>query len=147
MNPHVAIHLTLSIITSVVLCVAGLTALLLAIQEHLVRVAPSGHIICRLPPLITMEKLLFQIIAVGFLLLSLLLITSIYYFHDLLIGHWLLWQKTMLVISAWIIFAVLLIGRYVSGWRGRKAIYGTLFGVLLLILVYCGSQFVLKGIH
>jgi ABC-type uncharacterized transport system permease subunit len=147
MSTYLTIHIFLSVITSMVLCVAGFAALILAIQEHLVRTEPGGNIIRRLPPLITMEKLLFQIITLGFLLLSFLLISSIYYFHELLSSNWLLWQKTILVICAWIVFAMLLIGRYFRGWRGRKAIYGTLFGVTLLIVVYFGSQFVLEGMH
>jgi ABC-type uncharacterized transport system permease subunit len=94
-----------------------------------------------------MEKLLFQTIIIGFLLLSALLISSIYFFHPLLIGNVLLWQKTALVIMAWIIFAVLLMGRFFWGWRGRKAIYGTLLGVLLLIVIYFCSKLLLEGIH
>ena len=147
MNPPLAIHIILSVITSVVLCIAGLTALILAFQERRMRVSPGSLFIRRLPPLIVMEKLLFQIIIIGFVLLSLLSLTSIYYFHEFLSKHWLLWQKTILVIVAWIIFAMLLMGRYVWGWRGRKAIYGTLLGVLLLIVIYCGSKLVLEGLH
>ena len=33
------------------------------------------------------------------------------------------------------------------GVAGRKAIYGTLFGVLLLILIYFGSKLLLEGLH
>lgn len=147
MNPHLTIHIVLSIITSVVLCLAGFVALILAIQERFVRTRPGSAFIRNLPPLITMEKLLFQIIIVGFVLLNFLLITSIYYFHQWLMDNRLLWQKMVLVFLAWIIFAALLAGRYFWGWRGRKAIYGTLCGVLLLIVVYFGSRLILEGIH
>lgn len=143
MNPHLTIHIVLSIITSIVLCLAGFVALILAIQERLVRTRPGSAFIRRLPPLISMEKLLFQIIIVGFVLLNFLLITSIYYFHQWLMDNRLLWQKMILVFLAWVIFAALLGGRYFWGWRGRKAIYGTLCGVLLLIVVYFGSRLIL----
>lgn len=141
------LHLTLSIVTSIVLGLAGLLALLLAVQERLVRYRPHETVIRRFPPLMTMEKLLFLTIVLGFILLSLLLATSIYYFHDEFWQNWWLRQKTILASIAWFIFAVLLIGRYRFGWRGRKAIYGTLFGVLLLAVIYFLSRLVWEGLH
>ena len=139
-------HLWLSMITLAILCIAGLQAILLAIQERLLRLSPSDSFIQKLPPLVTMEKFLFQTIVVGFILLSLLLGSSFYEFHGLLWQH-LLWQKIVLVMIAWAIFVILLMGRYGWGWRGRKAIYGTFFGVLLVVIVYVGSQFIMEGWH
>lgn len=147
MNTSLNVHILLSLVTSVALCATGVTALVLAVQERLLRAQPAGGLIRWLPPLITMEKFLFQTMIVGFILLNALLITSVYYFHELFTGNSLLWQKTILAIFAWIIFAVLLIGRFIWGWRGRKAIYGSLFGVLLLTVIYWGSQLALEGLH
>lgn len=135
-------HIVLSVITFAILCVAGLQAVLLAIQERTLRSKPAGTFIHKLPPLITMEKFLFQMIGVGFAFLSLLLVTSIYFFHSKMLHDIFLFQKTTLVISAWIIFAILLLGRYLRGWRGRKAVYCTLYGVLLLLIVYFGSKLI-----
>ncbi len=145
MKTLVLLHVLLSGITFAVLVIAGFQAVLLAIQERWLRFASNGHFIQKLPPLITMEKLLFRTIIVGFVLLSVLLVTSFYAFHDLLWHNRLLLQKTILVLVAWVIFAVLLLGRFAWGWRGRKAIYGTFFGVLLLIVIYFGSQLMLEG--
>jgi ABC-type uncharacterized transport system permease subunit len=50
----------------------------------------------------------------------------------------------VLAVSAWIVFAVLLYGRWRLGWRGRTAIRWTLGGFLLLVLAYFGSKFVLE---
>ncbi|HXV11845.1 MAG TPA: cytochrome c biogenesis protein CcsA, partial [Burkholderiales bacterium] len=47
---------------------------------------------------------------------------------------------------SWIIFAALLWGRYVYGWRGRVAVRWTLAGFLALVLAYIGSKFVLEVI-
>ncbi|PHH57313.1 cytochrome C assembly family protein [Coxiella burnetii] len=146
-SSYALVHVLLSIVTAGVLGVAGLQAILLAIQERLLRHRPHGVLIQKLPPLVSMEKIVFKTIAVGFLLLSFLLASSIYFFHEELWGNPFLWQKAILVVSAWVIFALLLMGRHFWGWRGRKAIYGTLCGVLLLILVYFGSKLLLEGLH
>ncbi len=142
-QPDTLFHILLSILTFCVLCVAGLLALLLAVQEYLLRYKKLTGLLQKLLPLETMEVLLFQVVGLGFVLLSVLLVTSVYFYHAMLFQHILLMQKTLLVVLAWVIFAVLLIGRYRWGWRHRKAIYFTLIGVLLLFVVYFGSKFIL----
>jgi ABC-type uncharacterized transport system permease subunit len=137
-NPYQLLHILLSVLTLSVLSVAGLQAILLAILERQLRSRPSLNMIQKLPALETMEILLFQMISCGFLLLTVLLFSSLYFYYPTLGGDML--QKTVLAIVAWLIFAWLLAGRYYLGWRGHKAIYGTLTGVLLLAIVYFGSQ-------
>ena len=50
----------------------------------------------------------------------------------------------VLAVVAWIVYAILLIGRWRLGWRGRPAIHWTLGGFTLLLLAYFGSKFVLE---
>lgn len=133
-------HILLSVITFAVMCMAGLQAILLAVQQRILRLKPAGTLLHKLPPLITMEKLLFQTIAIGFVLLSLLLVTSLYAFYAVLLRDSVILQKTVIVVVAWVIIGLLLLGRYLWGWRGRKAIYCTFSGVLLLLIVYFGSK-------
>ena len=55
-------------------------------------------------------------------------------------------HKTVFGVLSWIIFAALLGGRHVYGWRGRVAVRWTLAGFLMLVLAYVGSKFVLEVI-
>ena len=89
-----------------------------------------------------METLLFQLIALGFVLLTLALTSGFVYLENLFAQH--LVHKTVLSIIAWVVFAVLLWGRYRHGWRGRKALRWTLGGFLILMLAYLGSKAVLE---
>ena len=143
-HPVALFHILLGVISFCVFCVAGLLAILLAIQEWCLRYKKVLGFIAQLPALESMEILLFQLIQFGFVLLSIIVITSIYFYYDLLFTQIFLIQKTLLTVMAWFIFAWLLSGRYHHGWRGRKAIYGTLFAVFLLFLSYYGSRFLLN---
>jgi ABC-type uncharacterized transport system permease subunit len=89
-----------------------------------------------------METLLFQLIGVGFVLLSMALVTGAIYMENMFAQH--LVHKTILSIIAWLVFATLLWGRWRFGWRGRTAIRWTLSGFALLALAYLGSKLVLE---
>ena len=97
-----------------------------------------------LPPLLSMEKLLFRIIASGFVLLTLTLGSGILFSEALFGKPMSFTHKTVFGILSWIIFAALLAGRAHYGWRGRVAMRWTLAGFLSLVLAYIGSKFVLE---
>jgi len=132
-------HALLSALTVAVLMVAGLLALLLALQEWVLKSKKMGVWIQSLPPLETMESYLFLVNRWGFILLTAVLATSFYYYHALLWQYSLLLPKTLIAVAAWIIFLTLLLGRHWRGWRGGWAINSTLCGVALLVLVYLVS--------
>lgn len=138
----VEIHVIASVIAYAVLGLATAQALLLAWQEYTLRHRRPGAVIGILPPLRSMEALLFQLLASGFVLLSIALLTGWLFVDNLLAQD--LVHKTVLSGVAWLIFAGLLIGRYRAGWRGRTAIRWTLTGFALLALAYFGSKVVLE---
>jgi ABC-type uncharacterized transport system permease subunit len=90
----------------------------------------------------TMEALLFEMIGIGFVLLTLALLSGFAFLDNMFAQH--LVHKTVLSVLAWMVFGGLLLGRRFRGWRGQKAIRWTLGGFLLLILAYFGSKFVLE---
>ncbi len=140
-EPRKLFHILLSLLAFSVLWVASMQAILLAIQDRQLRKKQTRGIIQFLPPLQTMESLLFKIIWLGFILLSLVLITAFLFFDNILAPD--LLRHTVLSCIAWVIFAILLLGRHYFGWRGRKAINWTLGGVLFLALSYLGSHYLL----
>ena len=141
-EPGLELHIVLSLVAYALLSIAVLQAGLLAIQEQHLRSRRPGGFIRALPPMQTMEQLLFQILALGFVLLSLSLLSGFLFIDDLFAQH--LVHKTVLSLIAWGVFAMLLWGRYRFGWRGRTAIYWTLAGFVFLMLAYFGSKVVLE---
>lgn len=136
------LHILLSILAYSLLVIAALQAVLLAIQDHQLRNRHPGGLIRALPPLQTMESLLIQLIATGFILLSLALLTGLFFLEDIFAQH--LAHKTILSLVAWAVFAILLWGRWRFGWRGRTAIRWTLGGFVFLMLAYFGTKLVLE---
>jgi ABC-type uncharacterized transport system permease subunit len=136
------LHILFSLLAYSVLSIAALQAVLLAVQEKHLRDRRPGGFVRALPPLQTMESLLFQMISVGFGLLSIALATGFLFIDDIFAQH--LVHKTVLSITAWIVFALLLWGRWRFGWRGRTAIRWTLGGFLALMLAYFGTKWVLE---
>jgi ABC-type uncharacterized transport system permease subunit len=136
------VHILISLLAYSILGLAVLQALLLAIQEYHLHNRQPGGFIRSLPPLQTMESLMFQMIGVGFALLTLALVTGILFLQDIFAQH--LVHKTVLSIMAWCVFALLLWGRWRFGWRGRVAIRWTVGGFIFLMLAYFGSKLVLE---
>ncbi len=141
-NWEMSTHILTSIIAFSLLNIAALQAILLAFQDQQLKSHPPKHFIQSLPPLQTMETLLFQMLGTGLFFLTLSLATGFLFIDDLFAQH--LVHKTVLSILAWIIFMGLLIGRSLYGWRGKIAMKWTLIGFVLLLLAYFGSKLVLE---
>jgi len=97
-----------------------------------------------LTPVESVESGCFQSIWAGFALLTLALVTGAFFIENLFAQH--LVHKVVLAIVAWIVFGILLLGRWRMGWRGRKAMHWTLAGYGLLGLSYFGSKIVLENV-
>lgn len=140
--PEVGAHVYTSLLAYSVLAVATLHAGLLAYQESKLRRRHPGGLVRMLPPLKVMESLLFQMLTVGFLLLTLSLATGFAFLEDMFAQH--LVHKTTLSLLAWLLFGILLIGHWRFGWRGQTAVRWTIGGFLALMLAYFGSKLVLE---
>jgi ABC-type uncharacterized transport system permease subunit len=136
------LHIFMSILAYSLFSLAAVHSILLAVQDSHLRNKKPGGFIRALPPLQTMESLLFQMIATGVVVLTLALLTGAIYLDDMFAQH--IAHKTVLSIIAWVIFATLLWGRWRFGWRGSKAIRWTLSGFFVLLLAYIGSKWVLE---
>jgi ABC-type uncharacterized transport system permease subunit len=154
------LHLILGMAAYSVFTIAMLHALLMALAERSLHkggalaagagvspfAGPLAGPLAGLPPLLTLERLLFRLIGLAFVLLTLTLATGLV-FSESLFGRALRFDhKTLFAILSWLTFAVLLVGRYAYGWRGRTALRFTLLGFVMLLLAYVGSRFVLEVI-
>ncbi len=138
----IKLHVVLSMLAYSLLALAAVQAILLAIQDHHLHTRHPGGFIRALPPLQTMESLLFEMIGAGFGFLTLSLASGFVFLEDMFAQH--LVHKTVLAVAGWVVFGLLLVGRLRVGWRGRTAIVWTLGGFAVLMLAYFGSKAVLE---
>ena len=134
------IHALSSILAYSLLTIAAFQAMLLAWQNWQLRHKHLKGSVRMLPPLETMEALLFEVLWAGVILLTLSLLSGFWLLEDMFAqkqGH-----KTVFSLIAWVIYVVLLWGRHQLGWRGNTAIRWTLVGFIAAALAYWGSKFV-----
>jgi ABC-type uncharacterized transport system permease subunit len=135
-------HILLSMAAAALLFAAAVTAILLVFLDRRLRTHRIADLSSALPPLDALEKVMFRLIAAGFGLLTLALITGFVFVTNLFTQN--LVQKTVLSLIAWLLFGVLLMGRLRFGWRGRSAVRWTLWGFGILAVAYFGVKFVLE---
>jgi ABC-type uncharacterized transport system permease subunit len=138
----VGVHIVLSLLAYAVLAMATVHAGLLAVQNRMFRDHRIGGLLRALPPIQTMEAILFELVATGFVLLSLAILAGLLYVDDFFAQH--LIHKTILTIAGWVALAVLLTGHRLAGWRGRTAVRWTVAAFVLLVVAFFGSKFVLE---
>lgn len=142
------LHIALSMLAYGLLTLGALQAIILSLQHQQLRRRPPAGFLSSLPPLQSMETLLFWLLGAGFAMLSLAIGTGIIFIDHLFGQH--LAHKSLLSILAWIVFAVVLFGRWRYGWRGRLAVRGVMIGYIVLTVAYFGSKMVLElilGMH
>ncbi|MGS2742613.1 cytochrome C assembly family protein [Halomonas sp. LS-001] len=142
LTPGILLHAVSSALAFAIIAIAAAQAVLVGLQNQALRHHHIRGIVQSLPPLTTMERVLFELVWAGVLLLTLSIISGFLFLDSLFAQH--LAHKTVLSITAWLIFTTLLIGRYRFGWRGMRAVKWTLAGGAFLILAYFGSKFVLE---
>ena len=138
-----AAHLVVALLAFALFVIAAVqAAAMLTLEQQLHRglATASGPV----PPVLTLERWLFTLIGVGFLLLTAALASGMV-FSEALFGKPASFNhKTVFSVLAWVLFGVLLAGRWRFGWRGRKALRWVVTGSVLLLLGYAGSKFVLE---
>ncbi|WP_026075986.1 cytochrome C assembly family protein [Noviherbaspirillum massiliense] len=150
-SPLFSWHIAIAILAYSTLTIAAFHAVLMALQESklhtgrgMLREGWLAAALDRLPALLSMEKLLFRLIAFGFGLLTLTVLSGIV-FSEQLFGIPFKWDhKNIFTMLSWVLFGLLLAGRKWRGWRGKTALTFTLTGFATLLLAYVGSRFVLE---
>jgi len=135
-------HILLSIVAYSILFMAACQSVLLALLEDRLRSKHSYTLVRLLPPLQTMEALLFSLLRAGVAVLTLAIITGFAFLEDMFAQR--VVHHTLLTIASWLTYTTLLAGHHFFGWRGSVAVRWTLIAFTLLLLGYLGSKFVIE---
>lgn len=143
-TPAVGAHVVSSVMAFGFLVLAGVYALFMTVIDQALRKHALSRLVRALPALDVLESLLFTLVGLGFVMLTVSLVTGFLFVDDFFAQH--LVHKTVLSIAAWLLFGGLLCGRFFWGWRGRTAVRLTIGGILVLVLAYFGSKLVLEAV-
>jgi ABC-type uncharacterized transport system permease subunit len=142
LDPGMALHSLLGIVAFSLITIAALQALLVAWLSRELKRHHFHPALRHVPPLQTMEALLFEAIHYGFAAMLAVILTGFLFMDDMFAQH--LAHKTILTLISSAVFGVLLWGRHLRGWRGKVALRWILSGYAVLLLAYFGSKFVLE---
>jgi ABC-type uncharacterized transport system permease subunit len=137
-----ALHVVLAMGSAGMFAIAAILVVLLAFQDAALRSGRTGGWLATLPPVESLERALFSVIATGEAALTAAILVGLFFVTDFLAQH--LVHKAVLALIAWSIFACLLFGHWRFGWRGRTAARYTIAGFFVLAVAYFGSKFVLE---
>lgn len=143
-SPAFRAHFIVAMLAYSLFTLAALHAMLMAVAERQLHHARFSRVLANLPPLLTMEALLFRLIGIAFILLTLTLLSGVMFSESLFGKAFRIDHKTVFAVVSWLLFGALLYGRHAWGWRGRKALRWTLAGFVALMLAYVGSRFVIE---
>ncbi|TDW59410.1 cytochrome C assembly family protein [Oceanimonas baumannii] len=138
-RPEVLVHITLGLMSYSLLAIACLMAILLGFLDNRLKKHKLTNLPA-MPPLMTLERYLFRLIFAGVVVLTLSISTGLFFLQEMFSTGKV--HKAVLTIIAWCVYVGLLWGHHRLGWRGRKVIWTSVAGSLLLTLAYFGSRFV-----
>jgi len=143
-KPIFTLHFAIAMLAYSLFIVATVHALVMLAEEKWLHRGVLPPFMKTLPPLLEMEALLFRMLLAAFVLLTLTLVSGVFFSEQIFGRPFTATHKTVFGFISWLIFGTLLAGHYFRGWRGRKAVYWTLAGFTALLLAYVGSKVVLE---
>lgn len=132
-------HILISVLGDGLILLATLQALMISLQEHFLRKRPEAAWTRAHPPILGMEKILFELIWVGLIVLTLSVLSGTLAWNqktpDSVIA------KSLLSLGAWLVFSIIVLGRKYFGWRASPITTWISFGLILLVAAYFGTYF------
>lgn len=147
-NVLIVFHVMAVLMGEAALTLACGVGILYLIQERDIKNKKQGFFFKRLPSLDLLDRTGYACIIFGFIALTLGLMGGLVY-SKTTYGRFWGWDPVKEVWSGvtWLIYAALIHGRLVTGWRGRRSAITSIIGFLVLLFTFFGVNFILDGQH
>jgi cytochrome c-type biogenesis protein CcsB len=99
------------------------------------------------PSIETMEQIMYQSVAVGFVFLTIGIILGAVWAKYAWGGYWSWDPKETWSLITWLVYAAYLHARYIKGLSGKPLAYFTIVGFLSVIFTYYGVNLIIPGLH
>jgi cytochrome c-type biogenesis protein CcsB len=141
------------LIAHVITCFVGYAAFALSFAlsiMYLIKARQAGssrNIFILLTPVKTvLDELNYQMVTIGFLMLTLGIITGSVWAHSAWGSYWSWDPKETWSLITWLVYASVLHSRLMAGWRGRKIAWLCVLGFCCVLFTYFGVNY-LAGLH
>ncbi len=141
------IHVTPAFLGNAALALAFGGAVMYLIQERGLKLKRPGGVCYRLPSLEILDDLNYKSLVFGFPLLTLGIITGSLWAKPTWGSYWHWDPKETFSLATWFIYAFLLHGRLLAGWRGKKAAILAIIGFSLVLFTFLGVNLLFEGLH
>lgn len=142
------VHVTLALLGyALFVLAAGVSVVYLIYEKRLKAKRPLDAGDQRAPSLEKLDRVNYQLLGIGFLMLSLAIITGAIW-ADATWGHYWSWEpEETWSLAIWILYAALLESRLAAGWRGRRAAALTIAVFTVLVGSFVGVSLIAPGKH
>jgi cytochrome c-type biogenesis protein CcsB len=107
----------------------------------------NGSVFLRLiPKKSILDELNYQMVVIGFLMLTLGIITGSVWAHSAWGSYWSWDPKETWSLITWLVYAVVIHSRMVRGWKGRRIAILSIIGFSCVLFTYFGVNY-LAGLH
>ncbi len=130
------LHIAANVLGVGLFLIAGAAGCVYLVQERRLRqkkrVSSLGS---RLPPLDSLDRTTHRLLLAGFPLLTFGVVTGAVFTHQLTSENSAEFLRSFLGYATWLLLGGVLVLRKTSSFRGRKTAYGTIVGVVCMLLV------------
>ena len=137
------VHVVLALLGYAALFLTCVAAVMYLIQERELKSKKPRAFYYRLPPLGALDDLAYKTMAIGFVLITLGLITGSFWAFVEWGTRWVVDPKIILAFVTWGVYLLMIFTRWTIGWRGRKAAYFAIVGFACAALSWLAN----RGVH
>ena len=142
LNYDLFLHILVSLVSYGLLGLAAIQALLLKFQEQKLKDLDNSSLSNLMPSMDIMENIMFDLIVIGFVLLTISLLTGAPFVSQ--DADKILLQKITFSVIAWLAYFYLIYQRFSSNVIGKKANNLAISGMIFLFFAYLGTKVLFK---
>jgi len=141
------IHTLFAFLANASFALAFVTGIMYLVQEHYLKSKHLGDLFGRLPDIQTLDQVNYRLVAVGFPLLMLAMLSGALWAHNVYGSYWRWDPRETLSLVTLLIYASIVHARVVMGWRGKRAAVFSIIGFVTVIVAFVGIKILQKGYH
>ncbi len=141
------VHAGITVSSYAFLALAFCGGIMYLLQDRELKSKRFGYFFNRLPSLDALDQLNSHCLAIGFVLLTLGIITGSIWASQAWGSYWHWDPKETWSLITWFLYAAQIHQRFSAGWRGKRAAIMAIIGFASVVFTLWGVTFLLGGIH